>query len=123
MLDTELRFMKTGSSSVPFETTFDRYVPKSAAETCGAISFLNSSSVCRSSSSLVYMDDSSFPSSPSSHSFDSLERKNLVPVFRMSFFARSCSSTTSSSVSFSLVPGPFPSNLWNPGAFRRHHAF
>ena len=104
MLDTELRFMKSGSRSVPFDTTFDRYVPKSAACICGAISFLKSSSVCRSSWSLVYMDDSSVPSSPSSQAFDSLDRKNLVPVFRTSFFARSCSSMTSSSVSFSLVP-------------------
>ena len=98
MLDTELRFMKTGSSSVPFDITFDRQVPKSAACMCGAISLAKSSSVCRSRSSSVWIDDRSFPSRPSSHSFDYLDRKNLVFVFRMSFFARSCSSITSSSV-------------------------
>lgn len=98
MLDTELRFRKTGSSSVPFDTTFDRYEPKSSACICGAIILANSSSVCRSRSLLVYTDDSSVPFIPSSHAFDSLERKNLLPVFSVSFFAWSCSSTMSSSV-------------------------
>ena len=98
MLDTELRFRKTGSSSVPFDTTFDRYEPKSAAFICGAMSLAKSSSVWRSSSSLVYTEDSSVPSSPSSHAFDSIEMKNLLFVFRTSFFASSCSSTRSSSV-------------------------
>lgn len=90
MLDTELRFRKTGSSSVLFDTTFDRYEPKSSACICGAIILANSSSVCRSSSSLVYTDDSSVPFIPSSHAFDSLDRKNLLPVFITSFFASSC---------------------------------
>ena len=42
MLDTVLRFKKTGSSSSPFETTLERCLPKSAAEMCGAMSFSNS---------------------------------------------------------------------------------
>lgn len=45
MLDTVLRFKNTGSSIVPLETTLDKLEPKSAAEMCGAISFVNSSSV------------------------------------------------------------------------------
>lgn len=42
MLDTVLRFKKTGSSSCPFETTLERLEPKSAAAMCGAMRFSNS---------------------------------------------------------------------------------
>lgn len=104
MLDTELRLRKTGSRSVPLDTTFDRYWPKSSAYICGAIILANSSSVWRSRSLLVYTDDSSVPFIPSSHAFDSLDRKNLCLVFITSFFAASCSSTMSSSVMSSCVP-------------------
>ena len=104
MLDTVLRFKNTGSTSSPFETTLERLEPKSAAEMCGAMSFVNSSLVCKSSSLLVYIEERSFPFIPSNHALDSLDKKNLCLVFRMSFFASSCSSMTSCSVLFNLVP-------------------
>ena len=94
MLDKVLRFKNTWSSIVPLDTTLERYEPKSAAEMFGAISFVNSSSVCKSRSLLVYIDDRSFPFIPSNHAFDSLDKKNLLFVFRMFFLASSCSSIT-----------------------------
>ena len=104
MLDTVLRFKNTGSKSVPFETTLERCVLKSAADKCGARSFAKTSSGSKSRELLVSIVDSSFPSMLSSHAFDSLDKKNLFLASSTSAFAVLCSSKTSSSVSFSLVP-------------------
>ena len=104
MLDTVLRFKNTGSSSCPFETTLERYVVKSAADKCGASSFVKISSGSKSRELLVSIVDSSFPSMLSSHAFDSLDKKNLFLASSTSAFAVLCSFKMSSSVSFSLVP-------------------
>ena len=104
MLDTVLRFKKTGSSSCPFETTLERCVLKSAADKCGARSFAKISSGSKSRELLVSIVDSSFPSMLSSQSFDSLDKKNLLLASSTSAFAVLCSYKMSSSVLFSLVP-------------------
>lgn len=53
MLDTVLRFKNTGSKSVPFETTLERCVLKSAADKCGARSFAKTTSGSKSRELLV----------------------------------------------------------------------
>ena len=104
MLDTVLRFKKTGSKSVPFETTFERYAAESAADKCGASSFVKISSGSKSRELLVSIVERSVPSMLSSHAFDSLAKKNLLLASSTSAFAVPCSFKMSSSVSFSLVP-------------------
>ena len=104
MLDTVLRFKKTGSKRVPFETTFERYAAKSAADKCGARSFVKISSGSKSRELLVSIVERSVPSMLSSHAFDSLDKKNLLLASSTSAFAVLCSFKMSSSVSFSLVP-------------------
>ena len=82
----------------------ERYVVKSAADMFDATRFLKSSFGYKSASLLVYIVDSKVPSMLFSHSFDSLDKKNLYEVLNKSLLALSCSSSTAFSVFFKLVP-------------------
>lgn len=89
MLDTVLNSRKSKPGSDESDKIAERDVVKSAADMFGATRFLNSSSGYKSASLLVYIVDSRVPLSLFSHSFDSLDKKNLYEASNTSFLALS----------------------------------
>lgn len=104
MLDTVLNSRKAKPVSDESDKIAERDVVKSAAEMCDATRFLNSSFGYKSASLLVYIVDSRVPSMLFSHSFDSLDKKNLYEVLNKSLLALSCSLMTAFRVFFKFVP-------------------
>lgn len=104
MLDTVLNSRKAKPGSDELDKIADRYVVKSAAETCVATRFLKSSFGSKSVSVLVYIVDSRVPLRLFSHSFDYLDKKNLYEVLNKSLLALSCSLMTAFSVFFKFIP-------------------
>ena len=104
MLDTVLNSRKAKPRSEESDRIAERDVVKSAADMLAATRFLNSSFGYKSASLLVYIVDSRVPLRLFSHSFDSLDKKNLYEVLNRSLLALSCSLMTAFRVFFKLVP-------------------